>query len=130
MSAKHVYELLPVIERDGELTTQGSDFIWSAESKNAEVAERAAVDDAVQMMDNDVSINRVKLYHSHPSPGPQRRYVRVYVASSWRNGQQPAVVAALRAAGHEVYDFREPRQATTGSPGTRSTRPSPAARPT
>jgi hypothetical protein len=83
MSAKHVYELLPVIERDGELTTQGSDFIWSAESKNAEVAERAAVDDAVQMMDNDVSINRVKLYHSHPSPGPQRRYVGV-VTRDWR----------------------------------------------
>lgn len=33
---------------------------------------------------------------------------RVYVASSWRCPEQPAVVAALRAAGHEVYDFRNP----------------------
>jgi hypothetical protein len=34
--------------------------------------------------------------------------VRVYVASSWRNARQPAVVEALRAAGHDVYDFRNP----------------------
>lgn len=33
---------------------------------------------------------------------------RIYVASSWRNGFYPEVVAALRAAGHEVYDFRNP----------------------
>ena len=30
----------------------------------------------------------------------------IYVASSWRNEQQPKVVSALRNAGHEVYDFR------------------------
>jgi hypothetical protein len=35
--------------------------------------------------------------------------VKVYVASSWRNEQrQQEVVLALRAAGHEVYDFRNP----------------------
>jgi hypothetical protein len=33
--------------------------------------------------------------------------VRVYVASSWRNDFQPSVVTALRADGHEVYDFRD-----------------------
>lgn len=33
---------------------------------------------------------------------------RIYVASSWRNAEQPAVVAALREQGHEVYDFRNP----------------------
>lgn len=33
---------------------------------------------------------------------------RIYVASSWRNPRQPGVVEALRAAGHEVYDFRNP----------------------
>lgn len=32
----------------------------------------------------------------------------IYVASSWRNGLQPVVVAALRDQGHEVYDFRNP----------------------
>ena len=31
----------------------------------------------------------------------------VYVASSWRNDEQPLVVAALRAAGHGVYDFKK-----------------------
>ena len=33
---------------------------------------------------------------------------RIYVASSWRNEFCPEVVVALRAAGHEVYDFRNP----------------------
>lgn len=33
---------------------------------------------------------------------------KVYVASSWRNIYQPSVVEQLRAAGHEVYDFRNP----------------------
>ncbi len=33
---------------------------------------------------------------------------RVYVASSWRNEQQQDVVRALRAAGHDVYDFKNP----------------------
>ena len=34
--------------------------------------------------------------------------MKVYVASSWRSPHQPDVVLALRAAGHEVYDFRNP----------------------
>ena len=34
--------------------------------------------------------------------------MKIYVASSWRNQYQPAVVKALRDAGHEVYDFRNP----------------------
>lgn len=34
--------------------------------------------------------------------------MNVYVASSWRNVGYPAVVDVLRAAGHEVYDFRNP----------------------
>ena len=34
--------------------------------------------------------------------------MRIYVASSWRNKYQPTVVAALRDAGHEIYDLRNP----------------------
>jgi len=33
---------------------------------------------------------------------------RVYVASSWRNQYQPAVVSMLRNEQHQVYDFRNP----------------------
>lgn len=33
---------------------------------------------------------------------------RIYVASSWRCVEQPRIVALLRGAGHEVYDFRNP----------------------
>jgi hypothetical protein len=37
------------------------------------------------------------------------------VASSWRNARQPEVVAALREAGHAVYDFRNPQVGYTNS---------------
>lgn len=40
--------------------------------------------------------------------------MRIYVASSWRNGVQPAVVDFLRDSGHEVYDFRNPRPGERG----------------
>lgn len=40
--------------------------------------------------------------------------MKIYVASSWRNTRQPAVVEALRAAGHEVYDFRNPAPGNHG----------------
>lgn len=39
---------------------------------------------------------------------------RVYVASSWRNMYQPGIVAALRSAGLEVYDFRAPEPGNDG----------------
>lgn len=39
---------------------------------------------------------------------------RVYVASSWRCTMQPIVVESLRAAGHEVYDFRHPKEGDDG----------------
>lgn len=40
--------------------------------------------------------------------------MRIYVASSWRNTHQQAIVAALREAGHDVYDFRNPRPGDKG----------------
>lgn len=33
---------------------------------------------------------------------------KIYVASSWRNSFQPAVVNKLREHGYDVYDFRNP----------------------
>lgn len=38
--------------------------------------------------------------------------LKIYVASSWRCPTQPAVVSALRAAGFEVYDFRNPPESS------------------
>lgn len=40
--------------------------------------------------------------------------MKIYVASSWRNEGQPAVVNRLREAGHEVYDFRNPKPGENG----------------
>lgn len=40
--------------------------------------------------------------------------MRIYLASSWRNGLQPQVLEELRAAGHSVYDFRNPAPGNTG----------------
>jgi nucleoside 2-deoxyribosyltransferase len=39
---------------------------------------------------------------------------RIYLASSWRNPNQPQAVSMLRGAGHQVYDFRNPRPGNTG----------------
>lgn len=33
---------------------------------------------------------------------------QIYLASSWRNTYQESVLKALREAGHEVYDFKNP----------------------
>lgn len=44
----------------------------------------------------------------------EMKALKIYVASSWRNAEHPAVVAALRAEGHEVYDFRNPAPGNTG----------------
>lgn len=40
--------------------------------------------------------------------------MNIYVASSWRNDLQPAIVERLRALGHAVYDFRHPAPGSTG----------------
>lgn len=40
--------------------------------------------------------------------------MRIYLASSWRNTYFTSVVSALREAGHDVYDFRNP---TSGDGG-------------
>lgn len=40
--------------------------------------------------------------------------MKIYVASSWRNKYQPEVVTALIAAGHKVYDFRNPAPGEKG----------------
>ena len=38
----------------------------------------------------------------------------IYVASSWRNQYYSEVINSLRAAGHEVYDFRNPPHGNGG----------------
>lgn len=40
--------------------------------------------------------------------------MKIYVASSWRNGYQQLVVNVLRSAGAEVYDFKNPREGDNG----------------
>jgi hypothetical protein len=40
--------------------------------------------------------------------------MKIYLASSWRNAYQATVLAELRAAGHEVYDFKNPEPGNTG----------------
>lgn len=40
--------------------------------------------------------------------------LKIYVASSWRNEKQGAVVDSLRREGYEVYDFKSPRAGDAG----------------
>lgn len=58
----------------------------------------------------DYRVQRTRPLSPSPLPPgtPIGRPGYVYVASSWRNPVQPAVVAALRTAGIDCYDFRNP----------------------
>lgn len=40
--------------------------------------------------------------------------MKIYVASSWRNLIQPAIVHMLRKFGHQVYDFKNPKPGNNG----------------
>lgn len=40
--------------------------------------------------------------------------MKIYVASSWRNINQPEAVDVLRHEGHDVYDFRNPKEGDGG----------------
>lgn len=40
--------------------------------------------------------------------------MKIYVATSWKNVEQPYMVEVLRAEGHEVYDFRNPAEGNAG----------------
>ncbi len=56
----------------------------------------------------------VKLYEIARSIRGAIRPRKIYVASSWRNALQPDVVEALRYAGHQVYDFKNPAPGNAG----------------
>lgn len=40
--------------------------------------------------------------------GMEERMLKIYAATSWRNPHHDEIVALLRGAGHQVYDFRHP----------------------
>jgi nucleoside 2-deoxyribosyltransferase len=39
---------------------------------------------------------------------------KIYLASSWRNAQQPEILKLLEDEGHKVYDFRNPFEGQKG----------------
>lgn len=39
---------------------------------------------------------------------------KIYLASSWRNENQPDILKKLRSLGHQVYDFRNPSTENAG----------------
>jgi len=60
-------------------------------------------------------MNKIKFYARLDTVPWLARFPRkIYVASSWRNTQQPHIVQSLRAAGHEVYAFRNPAPGNKG----------------
>jgi hypothetical protein len=59
---KHEYEIVPIInEGHGPFLKVGS--------------VQGAVYEAEKIMTDRPEVERVNVYHSHPSPGPQRRYI-------------------------------------------------------
>src|SRR5689334_23347554 len=63
-----------------------------------------------------------KAQQSNSSPcfgiGAPRRlrggFMKIYVASSWRNTLHPEIVTLLRSEGHDVYNFRHPTPDSMG----------------
>lgn len=84
-------------------------------------AVRAYVEAQHETMSRDLALSALDLLASHPAPtaeGTTREgepdHHRIYVASSWKNEEQPGIVKLLRAAGQEVYDFRHPQEGDDG----------------
>ncbi len=61
-------------------------------------------------MVNVESVGIMPLDRLTPEAGSlkEKEQVRIYLASSWRNEQQPGIIRLLRERGYEVYDFRDP----------------------
>lgn len=62
----------------------------------------------------DLDPKTLRMERRKPLGNEPSRGKRIYVASSWRNAQHPGVVTALREQGHEVYDFRNPKDGNNG----------------
>ncbi len=82
-------------EEDGRSFQRLIDKTKSLEVKNGFIPDRRATADAPPEVTEEMVRN-------------------VYVASSWRNKRQPEVVGALREAGLDVYDFRNPSEGDNG----------------
>jgi hypothetical protein len=68
---KHLYELL--VEQDGQ---ERYPFIIDAETRTESGLSRS-VGSATKLLAEHPEFDRVKVYHTYPSPGPQRRYAGV-----------------------------------------------------
>jgi hypothetical protein len=100
----------------GEITDE--DLFAAASTLSADLLEMDAAED-IRLDKWPAADDLVKLVHPNAlrfarvdepddrEPAPARRPY-VYVASSWRNPVQPAIVAAIREVGFDVYDFRNP----------------------
>ena len=67
---KHVYEIEP---RIGD---QCARMVYASEGKDPDRAEQSAVGFARGFLAEHPELTSVGIYHTHPSPGPVRRYVR------------------------------------------------------
>ena len=113
-----VHEITRLLERDCSVVECGPEQVGMAMLQlappGAEVTcrhcRRWHAQRARWRIDSEV-FRRLQLDREHgvaPPTGP------VYVASSWRNAHQPEVVGALRAAGVDCYDFRNPAEGEHG----------------
>lgn len=81
------------------------------------VADRLSIENRVyRVIPGPVAetLEKTQRAHKNLSLTVELDRMNIYVASSWRNILQPAVVSILRGAGHEVYDFRNPEPGNNG----------------
>lgn len=86
-------------------TPTGPDDALAAANAHAALAVAAAVHAWHEEWNQPAPVELVDA----PRPAGGRR---IYLASSWRNPDQPWLVDLLREDGHEVYDFRNPPGST------------------
>jgi hypothetical protein len=71
----HIYEIEPRQETDtGGYKTAGMTQV--AKGKRPEHLERSAIYDAQTFLAEHPEVTSVGVYHTYPSPGPVRRFVR------------------------------------------------------
>jgi hypothetical protein len=80
-SDRHLYEVVYLLE-DGTEMYGGFYEVGTFVSEKA--GEGYALSDAKQMMGDDAAVDAVRIYHTHPSPGPTRRYVGIVRRDVWK----------------------------------------------
>jgi hypothetical protein len=70
-ASKHEYSIVPMVNGAHEHNDRRYVGQWKREA----TGEARAVGAAIELMGERPDVDQVRIYHTHPSPGPVQRYV-------------------------------------------------------